>query len=88
MSQLAVMGGSGGDCVDAAFKLGCDTYVTADIKYHEFLRAQELGINLIDGDHFCTEAPVIPNLREKLAKHFPELDFTVSKSLRQTVRFC
>ena len=88
VSQLAVMGGSGGDCVDAAFKLGCDTYVTADIKYHEFLRAQELGINLIDGDHFCTEAPVIPNLREKLAKHFPELDFTVSKSLRQTVRFC
>ena len=86
--RLAVLGGSGGDCVDAAFKLGCDTYVTADVKYHEFLRAQELGINLIDGDHFCTEAPVIPVLREKLATRFPGVSFTVSTALRQTVRFC
>ena len=85
--RLAVMGGSGGDCVDAAYALGCDTYVTADIKYHEFLRAQELGINLIDGDHFCTETPVIPVLRDRLAVRFPDVSFAVSKSLHQTVRF-
>lgn len=88
VEHLAVMGGSGGDCVDEACRLGCDTYVTADIKYHEFLRAKELGINLIDGDHFCTETPVIPVLRDRLAERFPELRFFVSKSLRQTVRFC
>ena len=87
VQRLAVMGGSGGDCVDAAFSLGCDTYVTADVKYHEFLRARELGINLIDGDHFCTETPVIPVLREKLAQRFPDVDFSVSKTLQQTVRF-
>ena len=81
------MGGSGGDCVDTAYALGCDTYVTADIKYHEFLRAQELGVNLIDGDHFCTETPVIPALREKLAQRFPDVKFLVSKSLHQTVCF-
>lgn len=85
--RLGVLGGSGGDCVDAAYKLGCDTYVTADVKYHEFLRAQELGINLIDADHFCTETPVIPALREKLAEQFPDLDFFVSETLHQTVRF-
>ena len=85
--RLAVMGGSGGDCVDTAYALGCDTYVTADIKYHEFLRAQELGVNLIDGDHFCTETPVIPALREKLAQRFPDVKFLVSKSLHQTVCF-
>ena len=85
--RLAVMGGSGGDCVDAAFSLGCDTYVTADVKYHEFLRAQELGVNLIDGDHFCTETPVIPVLREKLALRFPDISFSVSERLHQTVRF-
>ncbi|MCR5577345.1 MAG: Nif3-like dinuclear metal center hexameric protein [Oscillospiraceae bacterium] len=87
VQRIGVMGGSGGDCVDEAFRLGCDTYVTADIKYHEFLRAQELGINLIDGDHFCTETPVIPVLRERLAQRFPDVSFTVSKALRQTVRF-
>ena len=88
VSKLAVMGGSGGDCVDEAFKLGCDTYVTADVKYHEFLRAEELGINLIDGDHFCTETPVIPALRERLAQGFPAISFTVSRTHHQTVRFC
>ena len=29
--RLAVMGGSGGDCIDDAYTKGCDTYVTADI---------------------------------------------------------
>ena len=38
--RLAVMGGSGGDCVEDAYTKGCDTYVTADIKYHQFLHAE------------------------------------------------
>ena len=85
--RLAVMGGAGGDSLEDAWKKGCDTYVTADVKYHQFLRAQELGINLIDGDHFCTETPVIPVLRDQLAARFPEISFFVSKRLRQTVSF-
>lgn len=85
--RLAVMGGGGGDSLEDAWRKGCDTYVTADVKYHQFLRAQELGINLIDGDHFCTETPVIPVLRDQLAARFPEISFFVSKRLRQTVSF-
>ena len=75
--RLAVMGGGGGDSLEDAWRKGCDTYVTADVKYHQFLRAQELGINLIDGDHFCTESPVIPVLRDQLAARFPEISFFV-----------
>ena len=67
--------------------MGCDTYVTADLKYHEFLRAQELGLNLIDGDHFCTENPVISELCSRLAAAFPDVSFAVSKRLGQTVCF-
>ena len=87
VEKLAVMGGSGGDCVERAFALGCDTYVTADIKYHQFLLARELGINLIDADHFCTENPVIPVLCEKLKKAFPEVSFEVSQRHRQVIDF-
>lgn len=85
--RLAVMGGAGGDSLEDAWQKGCDTYVTADVKYHQFLRAQELGINLIDGDHFCTETPVMPVLRDQLAARFPSLSFFVSKRHRQTVCF-
>ena len=85
--RLAVLGGGGGDSLQDAWQKGCDTYVTADVKYHQFLRAQELRINLIDGDHFCTETPVIPVLRDQLAARFSEVCFFVSKRHRQTVRF-
>lgn len=79
VKRIAVMGGSGGDSIDSAFNKGCDTYLTADIKYHQFLRAQELGINLIDGDHFYTENPVIPVLADRLSSAFPQVEFIVSK---------
>ena len=87
MKRLAVMGGSGGDYIGCAAEKGCDTYVTADIKYHQFLEAKELGINLIDGDHFCTENPVIPSLCEKLRHEFPDVCFTVSARHGQVISF-
>ena len=87
VKRLAVMGGSGGDYIGCAVEKGCDTYVTADIKYHQFLEAKELGINLIDGDHFCTENPVIPSLCEKLRHEFPDVCFAVSASHGQVISF-
>ena len=85
--RIAVLGGAGADELLAAASKGCDTYVTSDIGYHEFLLAAELGINLIDGDHFGTEDPVIPVLREKLAKHFPELSVKVSETHKALISF-
>ena len=87
VKRLAVMGGAGADAMYDAIEKGCDTYVTADIKYHQFLEAKELGINLIDGDHFCTENPVIPSLCEKLRHEFPDVCFTVSASHGQVISF-
>lgn len=87
VKKLAVMGGSGGDCIALAKSLGCDTYVTADIKYNGFLDAKELGINLVDADHFCTENVIIPILREKLAAEFEGIEFLVSEVHCQTAQF-
>lgn len=87
VKNIAVMGGSGGDALGDAAQKGCDTYVTADIKYHQFLCAAELGINLIDADHFCTENPVMPVLQKKLAEHFSDTDFILSKSHKAIIEF-
>lgn len=87
VKKLAVMGGAGGDFVSLAFEKGCDTYLTSDIKYYRFLEAAELGINLIDADHFCTENPVIPVVRDKLSCAYPEIEFVLSKVHRQIVSF-
>lgn len=85
--KLAVCGGSGGNMLELAAEAGCDTFVTADIKYDRFLAARELGVNLIDADHFCTENVVIPVLAERLQSQFPSLDVRISQSLRQTTQF-
>lgn len=87
VKRLAVMGGSGGGEIETAKALGCDTYVTADIKYNQFLTAKEMGMNLIDGDHFCTENVVVPVLCDKLSRRFPEVKFTISRAHGQTAKF-
>jgi len=85
--KVAIAGGSGGDMLDHAARHNCDTFVTADIKYNVFLQAKELGINLIDGDHFCTENVVTSTLADKLRAAFPETKVTISVTHTQTVNF-
>lgn len=83
--RIAVMGGAGGDAFRDAISKGCDTYVTADVKYHQFLDAKASGLTLIDADHFCTENPVISIVADKLRAAFPAVQFVISGVHRQTV---
>lgn len=70
IKKVAVCGGSGGDMVELAASLGMNAYVTADVKHHEFLLAQALGITLIDAGHYATENPVVPVLTDWLQDAF------------------
>lgn len=79
VKRIAVMGGAGSAAIMDAFRKDCDTYVTSDIKYHDFLLAEELKINLIDADHFCTENPVMFLLESVLSARFPELSVIFSQ---------
>ena len=72
--KVAVGGGACGDEYDAALAAGCDTLVTADVKYNQFRDAYDLGLNLIDAGHFYTENPVMQPLAEKLQAQFPDLE--------------
>ena len=78
VSRVAVGGGSCGSMLEETAETGCDTFVTADVKYDTFLRAKELGLNLIDAGHFNTENVVIPVLRQWLTEAFPELEIVIS----------
>ena len=84
--KLAVMGGAGSHAIEDAFLAGCDTYVTSDIKYHQFQQAQDLGLNLIDADHFCTENPIISDLAARLQAGYPEVSFMVSEVHKQLIQ--
>ena len=77
--RVAVGGGACGSMLHDAVRAGCDTFVTADVKYNVFLEAKELGINLLDAGHFPTEDVVCQPLAALLGARFPEL--TVRKSV-------
>lgn len=87
VQRLAVCGGSGGGELALAAAAGCDSYVTADVKYHQFLEAAYRGINLIDAGHFCTENVVVPVLRDWLTAAFPQADVRISRVHGQTEQF-
>ena len=84
---VAVGGGScSGELMDA-FDAGCDTFVTADIKYNQFWDARALGMNLIDAGHFATENPVVAVLAEKIAAAFPGIQVKISETHRDCMKF-
>lgn len=86
--RVAVGGGSCGDCLlSVREKLGCDTFVTADVKYHQFADAAELGLNLIDAGHFETENPVCTYLVQKLRAAFPEIEVVLSETHADCIKF-
>ena len=84
---VAVGGGSCADEMGDALKAGCDTFVTADVKYNQFRTAYELGLNLIDAGHFHTENPTMPVLAEKLATQFPNITVEISKNHSDCMKF-
>jgi len=86
VQKIACCGGAGGSDLLRAVEAGCDTYVTADLKYDQFLLAKDVGLNLIDADHFCTENVVVPRIRELLLSRFPEIDAQISSVHSQTVQ--
>jgi dinuclear metal center YbgI/SA1388 family protein len=87
VSRVALCGGSGGNFIEDAVRLGCDTLVTADVKYDRFLAAKELKLNLIDADHFSTENVVVPRLAELLKKGFPDVEVIISASSKPAAKF-
>ena len=85
--KVAVGGGSCADEMQAALAAGCDTFVTADVKYNQFRTAYELGLNLIDAGHFHTENPAMPVLAEKLRQAFPGVEVIFSENHSDCMKF-
>lgn len=85
--KVAVGGGACAGEMRAAIRAGCDTFVTADVKYNQFWDAQDLGLNLIDAGHFATENPIVAVLAEKIAAAFPDIQVINSERHHDCMKF-
>ena len=74
-----------GEYIPQAIAQGCDTFVTSDLRYNDFLDTQ--GLNLIDAGHFPTEDVVCQEIVRRLRETFPELEVTKSAVHGDAVKF-
>ena len=69
VSKIAVVGGSGGDFIDAARAAGADVLVTGECGYNRAEDGAESGkISVLEAGHYHTEAPVLPVIAKAIGE--------------------
>jgi len=66
--RVALCTGSGSSLLEQVNNKDADLYITGDIAYHTALRAKELGLNVLDIEHFDTEKFFVEALYNQLIK--------------------
>ena len=79
IERVALLGGSGSFAIDAAKRHGADVFITADLKYHDFFKAEN-SILLVDVGHYESEQHTKKIIMEFLSKNFPSFAFISSKT--------
>jgi putative NIF3 family GTP cyclohydrolase 1 type 2 len=78
IKKVAVLGGSGSFAINNAIAKGADIYVTSDIKYHEFYKAENKLI-IADIGHYESEQFTKNILVDILTKKFPNFAIILSQ---------
>ncbi|MCI9309882.1 MAG: Nif3-like dinuclear metal center hexameric protein [Lawsonibacter sp.] len=86
VQRVAVGGGACGSMLEDVVAQGCDTFVTADLKYNQFLDAKALGLNLLDAGHFPTENVVCGPMVRWLSEAFPKVEVRLSEVHREVYK--
>ncbi len=68
--RLAVVSGGGASALEEAKEAGIDTFITGECAHHNYLEAEELGMNLLYAGHYATETLGVRALGEHLAEKF------------------
>ncbi len=77
VKKICMCPGSGMEYIKSAVDMGCDTFVTGDVKYHGALDARESGINIVDLGHFATEQIALVPLTERLRRELPDISIDI-----------
>lgn len=78
IERIGVCGGSGSFLIAEAIAQGLDAFVTADLKYHQFMDS-EGRILLIDAGHYETEIVMTVMISEEIRKKFPTFACQISR---------
>ncbi|WP_149277406.1 Nif3-like dinuclear metal center hexameric protein [Pareuzebyella sediminis] len=86
VSKVAVLGGSGAFAIEAAKAAGAEILITADVKYHEFYKAEGKMV-IADIGHFESEQFTKNLLVDYLTKKIPNFAIRLSKSITNPIKY-
>lgn len=80
IKHVGMISGAGGEGIEKARELGLDAFISSEIKHHQFLEAERIGVTLIDAGHYETEAIAMEYLKKKLEAQFPQNEFILART--------
>lgn len=86
IKKIALCGGSGSHFIADAIAAGADLYLTADLKYHDFQRA-EGRIILVDAGHYETEQFAKEIISLRISEKFSNFACRISSQQESIVRY-
>lgn len=86
IDKIAVLGGSGAFAIEAAKASGAQLFITADIKYHEFYKA-ESKLVIADIGHYETEQFTKNLLVDYLTKKIPNFAIRLAESKTNPIQY-
>jgi dinuclear metal center YbgI/SA1388 family protein len=70
---LAIACGAAGEFLNDARRARADAFLTGEMRFHDYLRAKEMGIALILPGHYASERPAVIELAGILQREWPGL---------------
>jgi len=86
IKKVAICGGSGSFLINEAKRHKADTFITGDVKYHEFFDA-ESSLMLCDIGHYESEEGTKELLYDLLTKKFTNFALNLSKSVTNPIKY-
>lgn len=82
VQRVAIVCGAGGEMLSDAFAARADVFLTGEMRFHDYLRAEARGLGLLLPGHFATERCGMEQLALQMQEAFPGLEVWASREER------
>ncbi len=79
VQSVAICCGAGGEMLSDAIRARVDVFLTGEMRFHDYLRAEAEEIGLILPGHYATERFAVVELVSRLKEQFPEVEVSASE---------
>lgn len=87
ITRVGIGCGSAGEFLANASEKGCECFVTGEMRFHDCLHAEALGLGVVLLGHYASERFAVENLATVMAEQFPSCQIWPSKRESDPVHF-